>query len=100
MPDGLQLRVGQERPYHLPSLGDSGAGWDASVEGMTSAVEVRKLWKADPYPEDDRDDEEADGDGRPSQDEVFMIRGTAPGTATVVFRGGGEVRRVEVGVSL
>jgi hypothetical protein len=67
---------------------------------MESAVQVRKLWAAAPYPEDD-DDEEEPG---PS-DTVFMVRGVAPGIATLRFESRGalpgavpEARNVRVTV--
>jgi hypothetical protein len=91
----LQLRVGEERPYHLPSRKASGLAWAASVDGMSSAVEVRKLWEALPYPDDDEDDTD-----RPPQDEVFMVKGTAPGEARVEFRAGTESRALDVHVRL
>ena len=72
---------------HLPPAPD----WAVKVAGMSSAVQVRKLWAADPYPEDD-DDEEA---ARPPPDTVFMVRGVAPGTATLHFSAGGTGSREE-----
>ena len=96
MAEKLELTLGEEKPVHLPPL--PSGGWDYRVEGMASAVEVRKLWAADPYPEDDEDEEP-----RSTPDVVFMIRGVAPGSAAVHFtaRGGGpaaESRAVDVAV--
>jgi hypothetical protein len=91
----MELAMGEERSVHL----DRGQ-WTASVEGMSSAVDVRKLWAADPYPEDDEDDKPASQ--RPPQDVVFMIRGRSPGSATVRFTpsgtAGAEPRILEVTV--
>ena len=98
MAEKLELTLGEEKSVHLPPL--STGDWQYAVDGMTSAVEVRKLWAADPYPEDDEDEEKP----RPTPDVVFMIRGVAPGTATVRFspRGGGQgaagVKEVDVSV--
>jgi hypothetical protein len=78
--DALELRVGEERAVHLPPLRSGDWSYDV-VSGMSSAVQVRKLWAADPYP-DDRDDD-GDEEEKPPQDVVFMVRGTAPGDATV-----------------
>jgi hypothetical protein len=95
--DRMELRVGEERAVHLPS----GGVWHAEIEGMASAVSVRKLWKADPYPDDDWG-----GDGAAKSapvDEVFMVRATGPGSATVRFvaeAGGDLVREVSVTVRL
>ncbi|HEX8099100.1 MAG TPA: hypothetical protein VF660_02735 [Actinomycetota bacterium] len=82
----FELALGEERSLHLPPL--AGGTWSHHVEGMSSAIEVRKLWAADPYPDDDEDDEP-----KPPQDVVFMIRGAAPGAATVVFEPGGSGAR-------
>src|SRR5438552_9113979 len=57
MPDSLHVRIGEERPVRLPAL-TGGGTWSCDVSGMSSAVEVRKLWAADPYPEDDDEEEE------------------------------------------
>ena len=83
MTEKLELTLGEEQPVHLPPL--ASGEWGYEVDGMASAVEVRKLWAADPYPEDDEDEEP-----RPTPDVVFMIRGIAPGTATVRFAAGGR----------
>jgi hypothetical protein len=99
MAESMELRLGEERAVHLPSLRGRG-GWTAEVDGMSSAVTVRKLWAADPYPEDDWD-ADAERAARPEPDEVFMVRGASPGSATVRFVPAGgteEPRRVEVTV--
>ncbi len=79
MAEEFELALGEEKSVHLSPLvsGD----WEFGVKGMASAVEVRKLWAADPYPDDDDEDEKL----RPTPDVVFMIRGVAPGSATVRF---------------
>jgi hypothetical protein len=91
----IDLRVGEERAVHLPP-GD----WTVRVEGMSSAVSARKLWPADPYPDDDEDDQAP----RPPPDVVFMIRGTAPGTATLRFepvgRSAGSAHDIQLEVRL
>ncbi len=76
--DRVELRVGEERSFHVPPFAGE---WTVQVEGMTSAVDVRKLWAADPYPEDDEDQETE----QPPPDTVFMVRGAAPGEATLRF---------------
>ena len=76
--DRVELRVGEERSFHLPSFPGE---WTVQVEGMASAVDVRKLWAADPYPEDDEDREAK----QPPPDTVFMVRGSAPGEARIRF---------------
>jgi hypothetical protein len=75
------MRIGEERAVHLPPLETSAGHWTYHVEGMESAVQVRKLWAADPYPEDD-EDEDAE---HPQPDTVFMVRGAAPGTTILRF---------------
>jgi hypothetical protein len=84
MGDRLTLALGEERAVHLPPLPEG--EWSFEIDGMTSAIGVRKLWPADPYPEDDEDE----GEGRPPPDVVFMVRATSPGSATIRFaaRGG------------
>ncbi len=95
MSDTLQLSLGQERAIHLPPIPDG--DWDHAVEGMASSVDVRKLWRSAPYPEDD--EEEAP---REAQDVVFMVRAMSPGSATIRFKSQGsttsETREVEVTV--
>jgi hypothetical protein len=101
MPENVELRVGEERSIHLPSLKAAGGAWSHEVSGMASAVEVRKLWEAAPYPDDDEDDEK-DRTG-PPPDEVFLVRGRSPGTARILLRpgaGGEALREVEVRVRL
>lgn len=96
MAEKLELALGEEKAVHLPPL--TGADWRYEVEGMSSAVDVRKLWAANPYPEDNEEEEEAPE----LPDVVFMIRGVAPGSATVRFSaGGGETqgRTVQVAVT-
>lgn len=99
MGERLTLALGEERAVHLPPL--SGGEWKFEVQGMTSAVDVRKLWPADPYPDDDEDDETV----RPPPDVVFMVRGANPGSATIRFvppggsiQDAAESRQVEVTV--
>jgi hypothetical protein len=93
----MSLVVGEERSVHLPPI--PGGDWTHQVDGMASAVDVRKLWAARPYPEDD--DEEED-DQPVAQDVVFMVRGVSPGGATLRFvpTGGGseQPRTVQVTV--
>lgn len=74
--DRMELKLGEEQAVHLPP-----GAWSVEVEGMTSAVSVRRLWPADPYPDDDEEEQGA----RPAPDVVFMIRGEAPGTANLRF---------------
>ncbi|TMK85881.1 MAG: hypothetical protein E6G44_05645 [Actinobacteria bacterium] len=78
--ESIRLRVGQERPVRLaPHAADD---WSFRVDGMTSAVDVRKMWTSRPYEED-----EEDGPGpRPPRAMVFVIRAMAPGDAAVRFR--------------
>jgi hypothetical protein len=78
--ESMELRIGEERGIHLPAEVASVGGWTVKIEGMESAVQVRKLWAAAPYAEDD-DEEEAP----PPSDTVFMVRGVAPGNATLRF---------------
>lgn len=97
MDDRLTLALGEERAVHLPPLPE--AEWTFEIDGMASAVGVRKLWPADPYPEDDEDE----GEARPPPDVVFMVRATSPGEATIRFvaRGGSAqaaTREVQVTV--
>lgn len=93
--DQLELSIGEERAVHLaPNL-----SWTVRIGGMTSAVQVRKLWAADPYPEDD----EEDPSPQAASDTVFMVRAQAPGTATLHFSAGDasrEDRDVQVTVRM
>lgn len=84
----MTLALGEERAVHLPPLQSEGE-WTVEVEGMASAVDVRKLWPADPYPEDDEDE----GEVKPPPDVVFMVRATSPGAATIRFVARGRVLR-------
>jgi hypothetical protein len=95
MPDeSIVLRVGQEHAVRLEPH-DGSADWSVDVEGMTSAVEVRKMWTSRPYEEDD--DEPASAP--PPRAMVFIIRGAAAGQATVRFRSvHGDGHQVEVRV--
>src|SRR5438132_8300790 len=92
----MDLTVGEEQSVHLPPIGSG--DWTHRIDGMASAVDVRKLWPARPYPEDDEEEDEQPG----PQDGVFMIRGVSPGTATIHFApsgGSGEQpKSVEVSV--
>jgi hypothetical protein len=94
--DQLDLRIGEERAIHLAT----NLNWTVGIGGMTSAVQVRKLWAADPYPEDDEEDRSPPA----APDTVFMVRGVAPGTATLRFSAGsagrGEDRDVRVTVRM
>jgi hypothetical protein len=94
--DRIALKVGEERAVHLPP-----GRWTVRIAGMVSAVSVTKLWPADPYPEDDEDDE--DQAQKPPPDVVLIVRGMAPGTATLRFgsegTAGAEASR-EVGVEV
>ena len=98
MADSLELRIGEERPVRLPALpGD--ATWSCDVSGMSSAVEVRKLWSADPYPEDDEDGD--NDEEREPPEVVFMVRAAAPGDADLRFTAPGqEARDVHVAVAM
>lgn len=100
MADELKLRVGEERGVHLPA---GGGAWRYSVEGMTSAIDIRKLWAADPWRDED-DEDRADQEPPPPPDVVFMVRGKAPGAARIAFEpertGAAERRDVAVAVSL
>lgn len=88
MNDSIELRLGEEKPVRLP-LGE----WSHETGGMSSAVAVRKMWTAHPYPDDE-------GREPGASYMVYMIRGTAPGTATVRFtrRPDGESRVYSVTV--
>ena len=79
MMDPMTLRLGEERPVRLLPA-PAGRTWSHDVRGMSSAVDVRRMWTSDPYPEDDEDE----GPGRP-RFMVFLVRGTNPGRATIRF---------------
>jgi hypothetical protein len=96
--ESMELRIGEERGIHLPAEIRSAGGWRVKIEGMESAVQVRKLWAAAPYPEDDNEEE-----APPPSDTVFMVRGVAPGSATLRFESPGagqSVREVRVTVRM
>ena len=75
----MALNLGEERPVQLPPA-PAGRSWSYDVWGMSSAVDVKRMWTSDPYPEDDEDD----GPGRP-RSMVFLVRGTNPGRVTIRF---------------
>lgn len=92
----IVLRVGQEHPVRLQPHGGA-ADWSFDVTGMTSAVDVRKMWPSRPYEMDEEDPPSAP----PPSAMVFIIRGMAPGEATVRFRAvDGEEHEVTVRVEL
>jgi hypothetical protein len=79
--ESIVLRVGQEHAVRLTPHGGA-ADWSFDIDGMTSAVEVRKMWTSRPYEEDDADPPRP----APPRFMVFTIRGVAAGEATVRFR--------------
>jgi hypothetical protein len=93
----LELKIGEEQAIHLPP---GAAKWTVQVEGMASAVAVRKLWAADPYPEDDEDERQP----KPPPDTVFMVRAIAPGSSLLRFVPEGaataEPREIQVTVRM
>jgi hypothetical protein len=91
--ESIVLRVGQEHAVQLvPHAGAT--DWSHAVGGMTSAVDVRKMWTSRPYEEDEEDSSVV-----PPRRMVFIIRAAAPGEATVVFRAaGGDEHEVAVRV--
>jgi len=92
--ESIVLRVGQEHPVRLtPHEGAN--DWSFDVDGMTSAVDVRKMWTSRPYEED-----EEDRVGTvPPRAMVFFIRAVAAGEATVHFRAvQGDLHEVAVRV--
>jgi len=92
--ESIVLRVGQEHPVRLTPLAGA-EDWSFSVDGMTSAVDVRKMWTSRPYEEDEDDPASAP----PPRAMVFIIRAVAPGEASVRFRAAqGDVHEVEVRV--
>jgi hypothetical protein len=92
--ESIELRVGQEHPVRL-APGAGASEWNFSVEGMSSAVDVQKMWTSRPYEEDDEDK----AGPPPPRAMVFVIRAVAPGDATVRFRSGrGETHDVSVHV--
>jgi hypothetical protein len=78
--ESITLRVGQDHAVRLDPHGGA-SDWSAVVEGMASAVDVRKMWTSRPYEEDEEDPPRV-----PPRRMVFLIRGVAPGEARVVFR--------------
>jgi hypothetical protein len=91
--ESIVLRVGEERAVGLTPSGGA-ADWTSMVEGMASAVDVRKMWTSRPYQEDEEEPSEV-----PPRRMVFVIRAVAPGEASVVFRAsGGGQHRVDVRV--
>jgi hypothetical protein len=79
--ESVTLRVGQEHAVRLMPPRSS-ADWSFSIDGMSSAVEVRKMWTSRPYEEDEEDSFSA----APPRVMVFIIRAVAAGDATVRFR--------------
>ena len=80
MPDeSVVLRVGEEHAVRLTPHGGA-ADWSFRVEGMTSAVDVQKMWTSRPYEEDEEDAGQA-----PARAMVFIIHAAAAGEATVRF---------------
>jgi hypothetical protein len=97
MPDeSIVLRLGEEHAVRLTPHGGA-ADWSFDVAGMTSAVDVRKMWTSRPYEVDEEDPPSAP----PPSAMVFIIRGMAPGEATVRFRAvEGDEHEVAVRVEL
>lgn len=79
--ESIVLRVGQEHALRLAPH-DGAADWRFDVEGMASAVEVRKMWTSRPYEEDEEDRVGA----APPRAMVFIIRALAAGEAIVHLR--------------
>jgi hypothetical protein len=80
MPDeSIVLRIGEEHAVRLAPHG-SASDWSFRIEGMTSAVNVQKMWTSRPYEEDEEDPGPA-----PARAMVFIIRAAAAGEATVRF---------------
>lgn len=94
MPDeSIELRVGREKAVRLMPHGGA-ADWRFDVHGMTSAVDIRKMWTSRPYEEDEEGPASV-----PPRVMVFTIRGVAPGEAIVRFRAvQGDTREVAVRV--
>lgn len=95
MPDeSIELRVGREKAVRLMPHGGA-ADWRFDVHGMTSAVDIRKMWTSRPYEED----EENRVGAAPPRAMVFIIRAVAAGEATVRFHAvQGDVYEVAVRV--
>lgn len=92
--ESIALRVGQEHAVRLMPHGGA-ADWGFDINGMASAVDIRKMWTSRPYEEDEEDRESA----APPRVMVFIIRAVAPGEASVRFRAiQGDVYEVAVRV--
>src|SRR6266511_5972462 len=92
--ESIVLRVGQEHPVRLTPH-EGAADWSFDIDGMTSAVDVRKMWTSRPYEENEKDRDEA----APPRFMVFIIRAVAAGQATVRFRAvQGDIHEVAVRV--
>jgi hypothetical protein len=91
--ESIVLRVGEEHAIKLrPHRGAT--DWSSTIDGMTSAVDIRKMWTSRPYEED-----EEEAPSTPPRVMVFIIRAVAPGEATVNFRAvQGDVHEVAVRV--
>jgi hypothetical protein len=93
--ESIALRVGQEHAVRLAPHGGA-ADWSFDVNGMTSAVDVQRMWTSRPYEEDDEDR----SGSVPPRFMVFIIRAAAPGEATVRFHSvQGELHEVNVRVA-
>jgi hypothetical protein len=79
--ESMVLRVGQEHAVRLTPRGGA-PDWNFDIDGMASAVEVRKMWTSRPYEEDEEDPSMP----VPPRAMVFIIRAAAAGAATVLFR--------------
>ena len=78
--ESVVLRVGQEHAVRLTPHGGA-ADWNFRIDGMASAVEVRKMWTSRPYEEDEEDPSRP----TPPRAMVLIIRAVAAGMATVRF---------------
>ena len=95
MDDSIVLRVGQEHAVRLMPHGGA-ADWTFDIDGMDSAVAVRKMWTSRPYEEDEEDLTSPP----PPRAMVFIIRAVAAGEATVRLRSvQGDVHEVAVRVN-
>ena len=79
--ESIVLRVGQEHAVRLTPHGGA-ADWSFDIDGMASAVEVRKMWTSRPYEEDEVDPARP----APPRAMVFIIRAVAAGDSMVRFR--------------
>jgi hypothetical protein len=79
--ESIVLRRGQDHAVRLRPH-EGAAAWTFDIDGMTSAVDVRKMWTSRPYEEDEEDR----ALGAPPRVMVFIIRAVAAGEATVHFR--------------